>query len=251
MHSINNNNNNKMPTIYIGYDEKEKTYFDVLKYSIEKYSSEPINIVPLKQDSLRLSGLYRRSKTVLDGKQVDIFDKKPFSTEFSFSRFLVPYINMHEGMALFMDCDMYMRSDVMELFNRLSNSNDAISCVQHNHSPKEKTKMDGKTQTIYPRKNWSSFVLWNCSHPDLKSELTISDINVKSGSWLHGFHWCESIGSIHEEWNWLDGHSSEYIEPKCVHFTTGGPLFRAWEPKRKIDEKYSQEWTELYEEMTK
>jgi hypothetical protein len=102
---MNNNHNNKMPTIYIGYDEKEKTYFDVLKYSIEKYSSEPVNIVPLKQDSLRLSGLYRRSKTVLDGKQVDIFDKKPFSTEFSFSRFLVPYINMHEGMALFMDCD--------------------------------------------------------------------------------------------------------------------------------------------------
>ena len=246
------NNKTIMPTVYIGFDKKEETYYNVLKYSILKYASRPVNIVPLVQDSLRLSGLYRRGKVVEDGKQVDIFDKKPFSTDFSFSRFLVPFLNMHQGLALFMDCDMYVRSDILEIFDIFKDTNRVISCVQHNHLPTEKTKMDGKVQQIYPRKNWSSFMLWNCSHPWLQTELTISDVNIKSGTWLHSFQWCdeEHIGSINEEWNWLDNHSSPSINPKCVHFTTGGPFFRAWEPKRSVDDMYAKEWTELYEEMT-
>ena len=249
---MDNNNIARMPTVYIGFDKREELYYNVLKYSIQKHASGPVNIVPLVQDSVRLSGLYRRGKTLSDGKHVDIFDQKPFSTEFSFSRFLVPFLNLHQGHAIFMDCDMFVRSDILEVFDIFNTTEKVVSCVKHEHYPEAKTKMDGKVQQVYPRKNWSSFMLWNCSHPWLKTELTISDVNIKSGTWLHGFHWCDSedIGSINEEWNWLDDHSSPDIEPKCVHFTTGCPLFRAWEPKRKIDEQYAKEWTELYEEMT-
>ena len=92
-----------LPTIYIGYDPKEKTYCDVLEYSINKYTSGPVNIVRLTQDSVRRSGLYWRAGTIKEGQQVDTFDNKPFSTEFSFTRFLVPFLNVHQGLALFVD----------------------------------------------------------------------------------------------------------------------------------------------------
>ena len=105
-----------LPTIYIGYDPKEATYCDVLEYSINKYASSPINIVRLKQESVRRTGLYWRTKIIKDGQQVDAFDGKPFSTEFSFTRFLVPFLNVHQGHALFMDCDMFFRGDVIKLF---------------------------------------------------------------------------------------------------------------------------------------
>ena len=107
--------------------------------------------------------------------------------------------------------------------------------------------MGGKVQTVYPRKNWSSFVLWNCDHNRVK-ELTVGDVNTKSGSWLHGFYWLESeyIGSIREEWNWLDGYSPENIEPKNVHFTTGGPIYKNWQPERDIDKVYAEEWRNFY-----
>jgi hypothetical protein len=238
-----------LPTIYIGYDPKEKTYCDVLEYSINKYTSGPVNIVRLTQDSVRRSGLYWRAGTIKEGQQVDTFDNKPFSTEFSFTRFLVPFLNVHQGLALFVDCDMYFRDDVMKLFNMFSDRNFSVACVHHNYVPKDTYKMDNQLQQSYYRKNWSSFMLWNCSSPEL-NELTVADVNVKNGSWLHSLYWADKVSQLAEEWNWLDGHSSESIDPKCVHFTTGGPLFRGWDGKREIDNHYAKEWTKLYKEMS-
>tara|TARA_R110000850_G_scaffold151040_2_gene273917 strand:- start:2709 stop:3449 length:741 start_codon:yes stop_codon:yes gene_type:complete len=238
----------KLPTVYIGYDPKEDLYYRVLEYSIKKYSSEPINIVPIKQDKMRRMGMYHRNGVLDNGQEVDVFDRKPFSTEFSFTRFLVPFLNHLDGQALFMDCDMFVRGDIMEVFHNDTKTN-AISCVKHTHVPNDEKKMDGKLQQSYFRKNWSSFVLWNCDHPEIENELTVSDVNTKSGAWLHSFYWSENIGSLHEKWNWLDGHSSESIQPKAVHFTTGGPLFRNWEGKRDIDNFYAKEWQELCYEM--
>ena len=238
-----------LPTIYIGYDPKEATYCDVLEYSINKYASSPINIVRLKQESVRRTGLYWRTKIIKDGQQVDAFDGKPFSTEFSFTRFLVPFLNVHQGHALFMDCDMFFRGDVIKLFNLFRYRDFSVACVHHKYFPNDKYKMDNQLQEVYYRKNWSSFMLFNCGNPQL-NELKISDVNTRTGSWLHGMHWAENIKPIAEEWNWLDGHSSEDIDPKCVHFTTGGPLFRNWQGKREIDDKYAKEWNELYREMS-
>ena len=241
---------NKLPTIYIGYDPKEESYVHVLKKSIEDNTNMTYNIVPLVQNELRRIGLYYRTGKMTDYGRVDCFDGKPFSTEFSFTRFLVPFLNQFSGLALFMDCDMFVRSDISEIFDTYGQQkNFPVSCIHHDHSPTAEQKMDGQIQTIYRRKNWSSFVLWNCDHPALK-QFTVADVNTKSGSWLHAFEFIDydPIGEIHPEWNWLDSHSPAEIEAKCVHFTTGGPAYPDWKGMREIDNQYAEEWKTLYKQ---
>ena len=108
----------EIPTIYVGYDPREDIAFQVLKYSVLKYASQPINVYPIKQDLLRRIGLYRRAwelgssslpKPINDDdtQHRDIFDGKPFATDFSFTRFLIPFLNRLEGWAVYMDCDMF------------------------------------------------------------------------------------------------------------------------------------------------
>lgn len=262
---VNKNGKNirRMDTIYIGYDPREHVAVEKLIASIQKLASAPINIVTINQLGLRRSGLYYRTphnnSTVWAEEPTkdmyDAFDNKPYSTEFSFSRFLVPFLNQYEGFALFMDCDMYFRSDPCEIFEKYAtNDAPAIQCVQHDYAEGGKitTKLYGCPQTFYTRKNWSSLMLWNCAHK-AHENLTVSDVNTKPGAWLHNFKWIEErdIGAIPEEWNWLDGHSDSAIEPKVVHFTTGGPWFSNWVPGRDIDKKYSSEWLSLPNEFSK
>ena len=236
-------------TIYIGYDPKEQVAYDVLKFTIERISVENVRIVPIKKDIVELNGMYTRKHTIVKGQQIDDIDGKPFSSEFSFTRFLVPAMNMYEGWALYMDCDMYPRTDINALFEEYNNSFYPLYCVKHKYEPGDGIKMDGKVQQNYRRKNWSSFILWNCSHPYNK-KITPEVVNTQTGQWLHAFGWLPDkeadIGSIHEEWNWLDGHSPENIEAKNVHFTTGGPWFKQWSPKRVQDSQYAVEWNADY-----
>ena len=105
-----------MNTVYIGYDPKEDTSYEVLKFTIERISGKNIRVVPLRKDILEHIGMYTRKSEMIKGQPYDVIDGKPFSTEFSFSRFLVPALNMYQGKALFMDSDMYLRADVNELF---------------------------------------------------------------------------------------------------------------------------------------
>ena len=105
-----------MNTVYIGYDPKEDMAYQVLKFSLERIASKPVRVVPIKRDVVKRMGLYRREYTTMDGQDYDTIDGRPFSSEFSFTRFLVPFLNMFEGKALYMDCDMYIRTDVTELF---------------------------------------------------------------------------------------------------------------------------------------
>ena len=242
----------KSPTIYIGYDEREDAAYEVAKASIEKYASKPVAIVPLKQEPLRRAGLFSRSHYNVGDQRYDCFDRKPFSTDFSFTRFLIPALNQYEGMALFMDCDMMLRADVWELFDSLCKDNSAIWCVHHDYNPKSTRKMDGQKQEQYNRKNWSSFVVWNCEH-DANKRLTVDDVSTKDGYWLHNFKWLEleEIGKLNEVWNWLDGWSPDYLNPKNVHFTTGGPQFPKWEPTRIIDGVYADDWREIYNKLMK
>jgi hypothetical protein len=255
-----------MDTIYIGYDPREHIAAQVLIESIETQASRPINIVTLNADSLRRVGLYRRApginSTVWANNplphMIDMFDKRPFSTEFSFSRFLIPFLNQLEGYALYMDCDMYFREDPCILFDKFADEKIAVSCVKHNYNDGgivmsqdsfgygSGQKMYGCPQTKYSRKNWSSFVLWNCGH-EANKRLTVDDINTKNGSWLHNFSWLsdDEIGGLPEKWNWLDGHSDESIEPANVHFTTGGPWFDKWKALNDASLKYSEEWMKL------
>lgn len=240
----------KKPVIYVGFDEREKDAYEVLRHSILRYNQD-YNVIPLVQSALRRAGLYRRAARIdsINGKRVmvDETDGRPFSTQFTFTRFLIPALNQYDGWALFMDADMMVRSDIGELFETYTfNDNYAIQCVKHNYNPSKTIKMDGQIQQNYNKKNWSSFMLWNCSHPS-NLKLTVDDANVKSGSWLHGLSWLKDneIGSIDPSWNWLDDWSAEHIDPKNVHFTTGGPWFPEWEAKRKSDIEYAGEWQAL------
>tara|TARA_A100001015_G_scaffold106714_1_gene118444 strand:+ start:3458 stop:4252 length:795 start_codon:yes stop_codon:yes gene_type:complete len=253
-----------IPTIYIGYDSREHDAFEVLKYSILKKSSKPINVYAINQEKLRRMGIYRRAwllgssekpmpKNKFDSQQIDLFDKRPYSTDFSFTRFLIPFLNRYEGWALYLDSDMYFRSDPMEIFEKYNNKSKAIYCVKHKYKPVEKIKMYGTKQIKYPRKNWSSLVLYNCSHKSHEN-LTIDDVNTKTGRWLHNFKWLKEndIGNIPLTWNWLEGYSSQKISPKNVHFTRGGPWFPNLKFKlRDNEKKYFKEWVNLHKELIK
>ncbi|XP_074305272.1 protein CDI-like [Silene latifolia] len=216
------NNGTLIPfKIFIGYDPKEDIAYEVCKYSLLKRSSIPLEIYPIKQCELRQKGLYWRERGKLE------------STEFSFTRFLTPHLANFEGWALFVDCDFLYLSDFKELVGLIDDKY-AIMCVQHDYAPKETTKMDGAVQTVYPRKNWSSMVLYNCGHVKNKV-LTPEVVNTQTGAYLHRFQWLEDheIGEIPFVWNFLVGHN-RVVEgkpdtvPKAIHYTLGGPWFEAW-----------------------
>ena len=236
-----------MNTVYIGYDPKENTAYEVLKFTIQRISGKAApRIVPLRKDILEHIGVYTRKSELIHGQPYDIIDGRPFSTEFSFSRFLVPALNLYEGKALFMDSDMYIRADINELFDLCNMDYYPVYCVHHKYEPEKTTKMDGKEQQPYRRKNWSSLMMFNCEHA-LNKQLTPEVVNTQTGRWLHGFGWLPDkeadIGRIPEEWNWLDGHSDPELEAKNVHFTTGGPWFNQWSPRGTVESKYAVEWS--------
>lgn len=221
--------------IYIGYDSREDLAYQVTNYSI-KSKSPNANIHPLKLKELREKNLYTREEDKLG------------STEFTFSRFLIPSLNNYKGWALFCDCDILFLEPVEELFSK-ANDKYAIMCVQHDYKPTSETKMDGKIQSIYPRKNWSSLVLWNCGHPANK-KLTSDLVNHPdtTGKYLHRFSWLQDdeIGEINHEWNWLVGWYKEPQDgtPKAIHYTEGGPWFSDY----RFCE-YSEIWKEYLSEM--
>jgi lipopolysaccharide biosynthesis glycosyltransferase len=222
--------------VYIGYDTREDIAYQVSKFSILN-KSENITINPLKLSELKDKKLYWRDEDKLG------------STEFTFSRFLVPELNEFNGWALFCDCDILFLEDLNNLFE-LADDKYAVMCVQHDYKPKEGVKMDGKAQTLYPRKNWSSLVLWNCSHPSNKT-ITKELINQPdtTGKYLHRFSWLKDneIGSLPHHWNWLAGWYKEPQDgsPKAIHYTEGGPWFENY---RHCE--YHQQWkNELHQMM--
>jgi len=221
--------------IYVGYDTREDIAYQVSKFSILQRSKN-VSVIPLKLDDLKEKGLYWRGEDKLG------------STEFTFSRFLVPELNDYKGWALFCDCDIIFLEDINNLFN-LKDDKYAVMCVQHDYTPKEETKMDGKQQTLYPRKNWSSLVLWNCGHPsNQKISRELINNPETTGKYLHRFSWLkdEEIGAIPHYWNWLVGWYKEPNDgsPKAIHYTEGGPWFENY---RDCD--YHQKWKDLLFKM--
>jgi len=214
--------------VFVGYDTREDIAYQVCKHSILTKQPEA-EVHPLKQTELREAGWYTRP--------VD----KLASTEFTFTRFLVPELTNFDGWALFMDCDMILTTDIKELFDQ-ADDRYAVMCVQHDHTPKEGYKMDGQKQTVYPRKNWSSVVLWNCGHPSNKVVTTdLVNDEKTTGKYLHRFSWLkdEEIGSLDHTWNYLVGWYDDYEKPKLIHYTEGGPWFE--QPEYRFCE-FHQEW---------
>ncbi len=213
--------------VYIGWDSREDIAYQVARRSLINNASIPVEVIPLKLAELVEQGLYTRDIDPLA------------STEFTYSRFLVPHLAGYKGWAVFVDCDFLFFGDVAELA-QYQDPSKAVMCVHHDYTPKETTKMDGVPQSAYPRKNWSSFMLFNCDHPSAQS-LTPEIVNRETGAYLHRMQWAkdEEIGSLPTGWNWLEGWYDKPAQgyPQAVHYTRGGPWFDAWQ---EVD--YGDEW---------
>ena len=220
-----------MINIFIGYDEGEKIAYSVLSESIRQHSSEPVSITPLDLSTTR--NIFTREK------------QPNQSTEFAFSRFLMPYLSNYEGWSIFMDCDMLLRTDINDLW-KLRDNDYAVMCCKHDYEPNQNAKFRGAKNEPFPKKNWSSMMMMN--NAKCKS-LTPEFVNTATGLELHQFRWLESedlIGILPLSWNWL---VSEYdYNPKAnnVHFTLGGPYFKGYD---KSD--YANEWFRVYEDLIK
>lgn len=218
--------------IYIGWDSHEIPAYNALVKSLSKYNKD-ITPEPLKAERLQSVGLLRRTVDNR-GQMYDLPSGAPCSTEFAASRFLVPII-CQSGWALFMDCDMLFLGDPMELM-KYAYQDKAVCVVKHNHAGIEGDKMGGMIQTQYPRKNWSSVILFNCDHPANK-RLSLDDVNNRPGRDLHAFYWLHDreIGELPAEWNWLVNVQHKPDDPKIAHFTLGGPWIPGWEPREHDD----------------
>jgi hypothetical protein len=220
--------------IFIGYDPVESVAWHTMAHSILARSSLPVALIPVNVANLR--GIFTRAR---DPKQ---------SNEFSFSRFLVPHLSGYEGFAAFFDCDQLLRTDVAELFAiARADLTKAVHVVQHDYAPKDEIKYLNTVQYRYPRKNWSSVVVWNCGHP-ANRKVTPEYVNSASAMELHRFQWLldDQIGVLNVRWNWLVG---EYTEPptdvRNVHWTIGGPYFKEY---RNAD--FAEEWFAEFHRMS-
>ena len=206
--------------IFIGYDSREDIAWQVCRFSLLRHTNADIEIYPLKQKTLREVGLYTRGTDNA-------------STEFSLTRFLTPYLGAHDGYSIFVDCDFLFTTDIMSVLDGVDPGK-AVYVVKHDYTPANAVKMDAQAQTSYPRKNWSSFILFNNAHPQVKA-LTPDVVNTQSPAFLHRF-------------NWIDDDEYEKPEgvPSAIHYTNGGPWFSNWQ---NVD--YGDLWTaerDLYEE---
>ena len=220
-----------MIRIFIGYDPREAGANAVLAHSLNRRSSEALAITPVALQSLRAMGLYRRETNPLA------------STDFSFSRFLAPYLCDFKGWAIFMDNDMLALDDIAKLW-ALRDERYAVQVVKHHHVPKEGVKFLDKVQTKYEKKNWSSVMLLNCSQC---TKLTPDYVNDASGLELHQFKWLENdaqIGQLPHEWNHLVGYDAPNPKASLVHFTLGGPYFNEY-----VDCEFADEWRAEQKDM--
>ena len=210
--------------IFIGWDEREQEAYDVCVKTLLKHSSVELDIRPIIRSVLMDTGEYFREQP------------EAGSVEFTYTRFLTPYLSEYKGWSLFIDCDFLFTKDVAELFD-FADDKYALLCVKHDYVPKNNIKMDGQKQVSYPRKNWSSCVLWNCSH-GMNEFLNPKTVSEWTGSYLHRFTFLHDrlIGDLPLEWNWLAGEydKEEFEEhhqtpPAAIHFTNGGPWFENWQ----------------------
>ena len=216
--------------IVVGFDQREAIAYHTFSQSVLEKSSLPVLFLPLSMNTLK-------------GYKETHNDK---SNDFVYSRFLTPYLHNFEGWAIFADGDMVCQSDIKELWD-LRDETKALQVVMHDYKTKFNQKYLGNTNENYPRKNWSSLILWNCSHPKHKV-LTPDFISSQTGKYLHRFSWLDDkeIGELPIDWNWLAIEYPNNPRAKIIHYTLGTPCFKdyrntemagAWhEIQKKVNE---------------
>ncbi|HMQ57936.1 MAG TPA: glycosyltransferase [Rhizobiaceae bacterium] len=211
--------------VFIGFDSKEVIAYHALVQSLIDKSTIPVAVTPIALPMVK--PMFWRERNALQ------------STEFSFSRFLTPYLSGFSGWSLFVDCDMFFRADLAELW-ALRDDRYAVMCVKHDYTPKIETKFLGQTQTKYEKKNWSSVMLFNNARC---AALTPGYVNEATGLQLHQFKWLGDdtlIGELPVTWNHLVNEYDYRNDAKLVHFTDGGPYFDEYR-----NDDYAAEWFAL------
>jgi lipopolysaccharide biosynthesis glycosyltransferase len=210
----------KLIPIFIGYDPREAAAYHVCANSIIRHASRPVSIIPL---ALNLFTDYTETHT--DG-----------SNQFIYSRFLVPHLMDYTGHAIFIDGDMIVRSDIAELWDWRQNHYD-VQVVKHNYETCMKEKYLGSKNENYPRKNWSSVIIWNCES-QANQCLTPEFVQRSTGAELHRFTWIrdEKIGDLPAEWNWLPDEYGPNCNADLLHYTLGAPCFHDFATTPMADE---------------
>jgi lipopolysaccharide biosynthesis glycosyltransferase len=214
-----------MISVFIGYDPREAIAFHVCTNSIIRQSSEPVSINPL---ALNILKEYEEKHT--DG-----------SNHFIYSRFLVPHLMNYQGWAIFIDGDMILRTDIKELWD-LRDESKAVMVVKHDYETRMTEKYLGSKNENYPRKNWSSVILWNCAHP-ANRVITPQFVQNATGAQVHRFSWLDDslIGELPKEWNWLDIEYEWNPLAKLVHYTLGTPCFHEFANKGDFCDEWHRE----------
>jgi len=210
-----------MIQIFIGFDPREAAAYHVCAHSIIRHSTRPVSFT-----ALALQNLADYTETHADG-----------SNQFVYSRFLVPHLMNYQGWAVFMDGDMLVRADILELW-QLRDDSKAVMVVMHDYKTRATRKYLGAKNQDYPRKNWSSVMLWNCAHPDNRV-LTPGFVERAAGADLHRFTWLADgmIGELPKAWNWLPDEYGANPEARLLHWTLGTPCFREY-----ADAPMAAEW---------
>lgn len=217
--------------VFIGWDPREPIAFAVLAHSILMHATRPVAITALRRDALR--HCYTRPRGPTE------------ATEFSLTRFLVPYLSGFTGWSLYLDCDMLCQADIGDLLlYPLATPDKAVYVCQHDYVPRGLTKFDGHEQTRYPRKNWSSVMLFDNARC---AALTPDFVHHATGLALHRFLWIADshIGTLPLTWNYLVGEDGQTPDPPhLIHFTNGGP----WFPADAVSE-YREAWWAVYHDL--
>ena len=208
-----------MINLFVGFDPREAVAYHVFCNSIIQNTSVPVQITPLV-----LSQLQEFNERHDDR-----------SNDFVYSRFLTPYLSDFKGWAIFADGDMICQGDLKELID-MADPSKAVMVVKHNYQTKATQKYLGNINENYPRKNWSSVILWNCDHPKHKI-LTPDFVSKQTGKFLHRFSWLDDqdIGELPLEWNWLASEYRVNREAKLIHFTLGTPCFKDYKNSDMAD----------------
>jgi len=241
-------------SVFIGYDSAQDSAYKTCAYSIRKHSGHGVHIFPLNHKDLRSKGLFNRPwLTKEDGIKVDVRDGRPFSTDFSHTRFLTPEYFDYLGLnydkenrwAIFVDSDFLFLSDVRQMIASLGKNPRPLSVVKHEYRPKTSVKMDGAPQEGYNYKLWSSLMIFDMYQWDSDEHI---DANMSSGSDLHSFDWypqgVDNIGQIPESWNFIPNHSEKNtLTIDAIHYTEGLPVLKGYEdaPKTSLWWRYYQE----------
>ena len=223
--------------VFIGWDAAELKAHLVACHSLHGHASERHDVRRLSLDELQARGFYTRpTRAHTNGQLWDVISGAPMSTGHAIARFFVPMLCGYEGIALFTDGDVLFRRDVAELMEHYDPTK-AVMVVQHPPMPEAAEKKGGHAQTSYPRKNWSSVMLWNCAHPANQS-LWRTVLNQWPGRDLHAFRWLndDQIGALPARWNWLVNVSEPVEDPAIVHFTQGTPDVSGYEHVPYADE---------------